>query len=482
MEEGFYAGWAMEDITPLRPTAVFGQFHDRISKGTLDPLTVTALVMESVDAEGKPVSRSAMVSCDLNDMPSFLQDAVKRRLAVELAGFESNNIFLAATHIHTGPFLSRFGTYNDPDDGMFGFPDYIEGLITPEEYCEFFIAKVCNAVKTAWLNREKSGVSWQLGHAAVGHNRRLVYDDGSAVMYGNSDSVDFRGPEGPEDNGVEMLYFWDERDELTGVLVNVACPAQVVENLEYITADYWGAFRKKLWGKYSRKLPVFAMCGAAGDQSPRDLIRRDRGEKDMFSMEGVDEIGGRLLNTFEYKLEDAKRSIVGNPVLKHACRIIPLPYRRVTKTEYEKAKVRYDELIKRYGEGNKPDISADDYKLFGDFYALYDCMGVFQNRKYVEKSPVYNVESHIIRIGEIAIASNPFELFTVYGLMIKARSVAVQTFISQLSCDDAGYLATYAAIKGGSYSTSAAAGLVGPEGGQLLVDQTVRYINDLWED
>lgn len=482
MEKGFYVGWGMEDITPQKPTAVYAQFHDRISKGTLDPITVTVLVMETVNEAGESVGCSAMVSCDLNDIPSFLQEAVKKRLTGALKGFDSKHLFLAATHIHTGPYLSRFGPYNDPGDYMFGFPDYVEGIITPEEYCEFFVEKVFEAVKTAWLNRRKAGVSWQLGHATVGHNRRLVYDDGSAIMYGNSNSVHYRGLEGPEDTGVEMLYFWDDRDELTGVLMNVACPAQVVENLEYITADYWGALRKKLWSKYGCKLPVFAMCGAAGDQSPRDLVRRDRGEMDMFSMEGVEEIGKRLLNTFEYKLEDAKKSIVRDPVLKHVCRMIPLPYKRVSKLDYERAKLRYDELVKQYGEGNKPYISIDNYELFGDFNALYECIGVLENAKYVEKSPVYQVESHIIRLGDIAIASNPFELFTTYGLMIKARSIATQTFISQLSGDDAGYLATEAAIRGGSYSVCVAAGLVGPEGGQLLVDQTVNYINELWKE
>lgn len=482
MEKGFYVGWGMEDITPQKPTAVFGQFHDRISKGTLDPLMVTALVMESIDEEGRSSGCSAMVSCDLNDMPASLQEAVRKRLDGAIPGFDINRLILAATHIHTGPFLLRYGPGNNPNDYSFSFPDHMEGIITPEEYCEFFIEKVFQAIKSAWEHRLKSGVSWQLGHATVGHNRRLVYDDGSAVMYGNSNSVHFREVEGPQDTGVEMLYFWDDQEELTGILMNVACPAQVVENLDHITADYWGAFRKKFWSKYGRKIPVYAMCGAAGDQSPRDLVRRDRGEKDMFSMEGVEEIGERLLQAFEYKLEDAKKTIVTYPEFVHSYKKIPLPYRRVNKSEYEQAKKKYEMLVDRYGERKKPYISKENYELFDDYYALYESIGVLENAKYVEESPVYEAETHIIRLGEIAIASNPFELFTNFGLMIKARSKGVQTFISQLSCDDAGYLATEAAIKGGSYSVCAAAGLVGPEGGQILVDQTVKYINDLWKE
>lgn len=479
MKKGLYVGWAVADITPWQITGVYGQFHHRISKGVLDPLTLTALVMESINETRDASETSIIISCDLNDMPNFLYERVKESLIKELPEIDSNKVLIAATHIHTGPYLSRFGPYNNPENRIFDFPDDVEGLMTPETYCDFFVQKVIEAIKEAWENRQISGVSWQLGHATIGHNRRVIYDDGLAMMYGDSDTIHFRGIEGPEDSGIELLYFFDEEDKLTGVVMNVACPAQVVESLEYLTSDYWGNFRKKLKEKYN--IPVLPMCGAAGDQSPRDLVRRSRGEADMFSIEGVEEIGKRLLNAFEYKLDDAKKSIVKNPMLKHLYKIIPLPYKHVNKKEYEEAKLRYEALVQKYGEGNKPYLTAEDYGLFEDFNALYECIGILQNVKYVAKNPVYEAKVHIIRLGEIVIASNPFELFTTYGLMMKARSKAQQTFIAQLACDDAGYLPTQDAISRGSYSVCVAAGLVGPEGGQLLVDQTVRYINSLWE-
>lgn len=453
MRNEFYVGWAEKDITPLQTTGVYGQFHHRISKGVLDPLKLTVLAMESEN------ETSIIVSCDLNDMPDFLYERIRQEVAKELPEVDSEKVLVSATHIHTGPYLSRFGPYNDPEDRMFDFPDEVEGLMTPEAYCDFFVQKAVKAIKEAWNNRQVSGVSWQLSHATIGHNRRVVYDDGTAQMYGNSDTMHFRGIEGPEDSGIELLYFFNKEEKLTGILMNVACPAQVVEALDYLTADYWGAFRKLLKDKYN--IPVLPMCGAAGDQSPRDLVRRNRSEANMFEMEGVLEIGKRLLNAFEYKLEDAKQSIIKSPTLKHVYKVIPLPYKHVNQTDYAAAQKKYAELATKYGEGNKPYLSGTDYSLFEDYNALYECVGILQNAKYVAKSPVYEANVHIIRLGEIAIASNPFELFTTYGLMIKARSKAKQTFIAQLACDDAG--------------------LVGPEGGQLLVDQTVRYINELME-
>ena len=62
---------------------------------------------------------------------------------------------------------------------------------------------------------------------------------------------------------------------------------------------------------------------------------------------------------------------------------------------------------------------------------------------------------------------------------MKARSKAVQTFVVQL-VGSGTYLPTEKAIRGGHYSTVVHSSLVGPEGGNVLVDQTVNIINSLW--
>jgi hypothetical protein len=48
----------------------------------------------------------------------------------------------------------------------------------------------------------------------------------------------------------------------------------------------------------------------------------------------------------------------------------------------------------------------------------------------------------------------------------------------QLSSQDSGYLPTERGVKGGGYSAENY--LVGPEGGQVLVNETVKRINELW--
>ena len=92
------------------------------------------------------------------------------------------------------------------------------------------------------------------------------------------------------------------------------------------------------------------------------------------------------------------------------------------------------------------------------------------------------MELHVLRLGDVAIATNAFELFTDYGIQIKARSPALQTFVIQLagSTEMGSYLPTKRAVQGGGYSAIVQSNEVGPEAGQILVDRTVDRINALW--
>jgi len=63
---------------------------------------------------------------------------------------------------------------------------------------------------------------------------------------------------------------------------------------------------------------------------------------------------------------------------------------------------------------------------------------------------------------------------------MKARSPAQQTFVLQLTNGCGMYLPTAVAIEGGSYSGLPHVNNVGPEGGQMLVDQTVRAMQALF--
>ncbi|NLN02917.1 MAG: hypothetical protein GX174_13600 [Lentisphaerae bacterium] len=118
---------------------------------------------------------------------------------------------------------------------------------------------------------------------------------------------------------------------------------------------------------------------------------------------------------------------------------------------------------------------------FKDNARMHVHAGTVARYEYQQDHDLYPVEMHVIRLGDIAIMTNPFELFLDYGNQIKARSPAAQTFIVQLACGSEGYLPTAMAENGGHYSAYVSSGITGHAGGDLLVRATIEHIRKLWE-
>jgi hypothetical protein len=456
-EDELLIGWASKDITPAKPVALAGQFHVRISKYVHDPITATALAIKAGN------DQAIMVSCDLVAIRAGIQDRLRKLVEPRLPEFDISKLFLNATHTHTAPVVSQ-GWY--PEQG--------EGVMKPAEYVDFLLNCLSDAVVEAWENRKPGAVSWALGHAVVGHNRRVVYLDGSARMYGSTNREDFDCIEGYEDHSLNMLFFWDSKQRPTGMIINIACPSQVTEGEYYVSADFWHEVRTELRKRYSGELFVLPQCAAAGDQSPHFLLF-GRAEENMRKRKGVserEEIAVRIADAVDYVFPSAKSDIQTGIPFKHIVQDIDLPVRKVTEEELDRAKQEYNRLMKKQPLDEKS----------ADFAHMRRNKSLIDRYEQQEREPFYQMELHVIRLGDIAIATDPFELFLDYGIRIKARSKALQTFVVQLACSSGGYLPTAKAVAGGGYGAEIASNRVGPKGGQVLVDQTVGLINGMWDD
>ena len=453
-----WVGTAHVSLTPDKPVAIMGQFSTRISIAAESPVTATALALET--RNGNQIEEQAIfISCDLCILSVDIQQKFREHVKSQLPGFDINKVFLNATHTHTSPVM-REGIYTIPEDGV----------MQPAEYVDFVIARLTRVATEAWNHRQPGGVSWGMGHAVVAYNRRTLYANGKARMYGPTNTAAFRGIEGYEDHGVEVLFFWNKENKLIATSINVACPAQEVESRRAINADYWHEVRLQLKKQYGDHLHVLGWIGAAGDQSPH-LRYRKKAEDRMRQARGLtrlQEIARRICRAFDDAYEVARADIRQDVIFRHLVKNIELPARLVTKAEYQEAKAIVADLEKQAARGE--DVLHKRY---------WHQMVVDRFEKQVPNQ-TYPVELHIIRLGDVAICSNPFELFTMYGIQIKARSQAVQTFVIQLACSIAGYLPTQKAVDGGGYSAIVQSNLVGPEGGQVLVDETVDAINGLW--
>ena len=422
-------GWARTDITPKRSVLMPGFHGKRVSGGVRDPLTATVLALESIAPGGKDAEQAIMVSCDLIAINKSVQDSVRKIVKGRLAGFDSDKLFLNATHTHQGP-LAQSNLFK----GVFRLTaaERAKGVMTGDEYGKFLAGRLAEAVVKAWKGRKGGGVSWALDQAVVGFNRRFVYFGGKARMLGPVNTAKFDCVEGVEDHGLSLLFFWGADEKLTGLVINVASPAQAEQGGNLISADFWHDVRKEIAARHSKDVFVFPQCGAAGDIYTQGRFRH-RAEAAMAARKGISwrqEIGRRIADGVDRALPVARKGIDFKPVFKHTVARVNLPVK---------------------------DPPAPPFYI---------------------TDPVKPAEFHVVRLGDVAVVTNPFELFVDYGIRIQARSKAVLTFVVQLSCQASGYLPSARAVRGGGYSAEKY--IVGPEGGRVLVDESVKRINALW--
>jgi len=453
-----YIGGATANITPERPVALSGQMHTRIARTVESPVTATALALESRDGD-KVLDQAIMVSCDLVAIRGGILERVRERVKKRLAGFDDEKLFLNATHTHTAPVM-REGAYQLPPG---------EGVIQPAAYVQFLADRVANASVKAWQSRKPGSVGWGLGYTIVALNRRSVYADGRAQMYGATNAPDFRRIEGYEDHGVEVLCFWDDQERLFATAINVACPSQEVEGRSSVNADFWHQVRESLRQKHGEELLVVGWTGAAGDQSPH-LMYRKRAEERMRKLRGLsrlDDIARRIVAAWEEAYDGAKQERHSEVPLVHKVQTIELPRRKVTEQEVAAIKEKVEAL------------SSDPRNQRRMLW--HQAVVERYDRQQTGTLEPYKMELHAVRLGDVAIATNDFELFTDFGIQIKARSPALQTFIIQLA-GPGSYVPTERAVRGGGYSAIVESNEVGPEGGQVLTDRTVEVLKALWPE
>ena len=469
MASEIYIGKSEADISPKLPVALMGQFHLRIAHTAATPITANVVAIESREG-AKSLDAAIFVSCDLVYIPTPLLALIRQEVARQMPGFDVNKIILNATHTHTAPVLE-----DNIDESSFLYKIPKEGVTPVSEYRALFVKNVAGAIVKAWNSRTQGSISWGLKRAAVGYNRRTTYANGTTAMYGKTNVPEFRNLEGYEDHDINSLFFWNKEGKLIAMSVDVACPAQEVEGRSEVNADYWHPVRMALKKKFGDELTVLGWIGAAGDQSPHIMYRKAADERmlKLNNMSRMDDIAERVVSAVEATYNTVKNDQYRNVELVHKVEKIMLPVRIITETEYQESKKVRDEAAA---------LIAKDPKAADQQYAKMTWFGDVLKRFEKQKTnPNYETEIHVLRIGDAVICTNQFELFTDYGIRIQARSKALQTFVVQLAGPGT-YLATEKAIKGGGYSAVCQSNAVSAEGGQILVDRTVKLIDEMWAE
>lgn len=480
----FKFGWAQVDITPEDPVILAGQFHARISEGIADPLTATALAIEVGD------DHTIMISCDIIAIPDSVRDAVREKLK-SVAGIDPKKVFLNATHTHTGPMVST-GRYNQS-----AIKWGIElPALSPEEYTEFLVSRVADAAFKAWQKRAPGSFAFGLGQTIIGRNRRWTDFNGVSRMYGNINNQDFNHIEGYEDQNINIAAFFSPSGAITGFIINIACPAQVDENSFVVSADYWHNVREELRRRYGKDVYILTQCSAAGDQAPQRMAPASgytydsRAEARMLMLKDQNErqqIGERVIATVADVLDCIKPTRDSSPNFSHLVIDLPLPLNRLTAAHAEEARREVEHFKAAYEkelaaiEGNPG--AKDNPRWYVNVTKTYRLWQ--RHQRTIERfenqtdGSTFPIEIHIIRIGDMVIASNPFEYYLDYGIQIKARSPATQTFLVQLA-GAGSYVPSQRSVEGGGYGSVPASNDFGVEAGEILREETLGAIDSLF--
>jgi len=472
-------GVARNDITPSKSVPLLGQFNLRMSRGVETPLTVNVVALESADGE-KQLDSAIFVSADLAFISNDLFLAVRKKVAEKDVSIDVYKLVMSATHTHTAPTLQLHSPKLPVSDQIMDYPEVID----------FTAERFADAIVRAWQNRKPGKIAFGLDFGVVGWNRRTVYADGHAVMLGNTNQPDFRGMEAMEDHDIGSVFFLDENDHVSAVAVNVASPAQiaggyhtVTELFYYINADFWHPVREKLAERFGENLVVLGWSSAAGDICPYPNLKSQRTTMERMNslrqLNEMQDIARKIDRAVADTWEVVRTTASADVPLVHRVETLQLPMRKVTEQEYASAKSECEKIVAAL-KANPNQTPAEVDWMAGGWHG-----GVVKRYETQQKDTEvrYPAMVHVIRLGDTAIFTNPFELFTDYGIRMKARSPAVQTFVIQLTGsvpEVGGYLPTETAIRGGSYSAIIQSTPVGPEGGQVLVEETLKQANQLF--
>jgi hypothetical protein len=501
-------GWASRDVTTTKPINIPGQFHMRISQGVIDPVTVTALAIDNGE------DSVIFLSADIVVIRNSLLDKIRARVAALDPDVPALKILMNATHTHSAPT-----TYGDNPGWKTGSStvsaeevprDGVE-IASAGEYQTFFADQAAAAVVEAWTRRTPGGIAYGYGYAVVAHSRRVVYFDdvskrhgaivnsthgvnGHAMMYGNTNDPQFSHYEAGADPFINLLYTFDPDGKLTGAIVNVPCPAQNSEGERRISASFWHEAREAIRARHG-DIFILPQSAAAGDLAPRVLHYkqaearrvalkfRGKNPKQVAEYERRLDIAERIAAAFDEVLAWARNDMLATLPLEHRIETVHLGKRLISDEEYA------------YAKAELATLDQQSFKTDGDPIARLDenskrVAGRNRFRRIIARyesqsaEPKLPMEMHVLRLGDIAFASNRFELYMDFQHRIQARSPFVQTFIVQLAgTPGAGggtYLATERGAWGKGYSASMFCNEVSPQGGQELVEATVASLQALY--
>ncbi len=419
-EPAFRAGFGEVDITPPKGTPRQGWNSKLVGDGAIDPLFARAAVFASGDSP--PV---ALIGLDVALISAADTLAIRTKIE-QTHGLKGDRVMVAATHNHSGPAMI--------DEALPRDERYIRSMI---DACAEAVGRALKASEDAEM---AAGTAFEFD---VATNRRIRMRDGTSRTHGRFDDPAALGFEGPIDPEVGVLAFRNRDGRILGVVVNFACHPTHHGGDSIFSAGYPGAVAKELKDK---GIPVtLFLQGAAGNIAYDEP--RGGPTKTM-------EVMGKML------ADDAMKALGGAKwatpaTVSVASKTLKIPYRAVTEADIQGTRPG----TQRFGEAGYYDRK------------IPPLVAMIREKKEAE------AEVQVIRLGDVALASQPSESFVELGLRIKEATWPTRTFVVGYAIGMLGYLPHEEAFARGGYEcTFGPPSAMAPEAGRLLADAVIGLI------
>jgi len=425
-----YCGFSEFDITPELGMDVPGYFNVRKNTGVLEPLFAKAAVFE---ADGVC---AAVVVCDA----IFLDrsDVVDIRCkAQELCGIAPENVFVWATHTHTGgPVSNIFRTRRD------------------RKYIRNMTDSAARAVAEAFENRRPAKLGSATGEVdGIAFIRRFFMKDGT-VKTNPGQSPDRVRPEGTEDKTYTLIRVEDaENGKVMGFLSSFGLHLDTVSG-EMISADYPGILATLVRGKYGEDVKSVFFTGPCGNVNHFN----HSGE----STKGENRV--RIANALFAKLSELDAKIT--------CRDAGIS-------------VKNSRFLVRLREESRENIAWARGVLDGSIDAEDGLMmdntlmakAIISVAERIEEAT--EVEIGVMKIGGCSIIEWPGEIFVEFGRQVRRAMPGEDVIIGELGGGSMWcYIPTEAAFEHGGYEPHSSGPLCGrTDLGERIASETLKMIN-----
>ena len=385
------AGSAFSDITPDR---VLPNYNGSL----LEPGDGSRFLQAHVILCSDGKVDAAIISIDATwvgrGVMLLIRDEVHQRI-----GIDPDHVCVAATHAHHAPSMG---------------PSFLAGANPDPIYIEFLVTRVGEAAERAFERmRPVKVITAALPAPPIGASRRRLSPKGQVFLPGGRPDASWPA-EHPIDKQMQFVAFEYLDGEPAGLIFNFPCHNNMSGGNNY-TGDMFGRAGQIIRENLGQQMATVSLAAPCGDVS---YLNAD------------DWAGGRA---------------IAEPILK--------AYASGERRQCRQMTVR--SIVERI-----PDRPFSESTFCRDNCRGDSNLPVFRKRYDPEEKAVKArgptdcpVEVQCIAWGPVALVTNPAELFSIYGILIREASPFEVTIVAELSNGFCGYVPTQEAFRHGGYET-----------------------------